>query len=735
MSRTIQSPGVEIREKDLSLRIQSPTGTTLLIPGFAAQGPTNEPILVTTISEFEQTFGQPGTMAEKYLYYSMKEAVGTSANVYTIRLPYGGEGGTGWTNSYNALFYPLSSASTGGWQVQPPVNITLNVEQYTDLQRGNYEWKSVQDSCANLTQTNKLSSMFSVDPVTGDIEVGAGFFILNTLQTSIDEIGQGYYIGVSTNESASATSPDFDSIRRLTSLNAISASVAYGNYFNISTERLDFKLSASKIESERGVTSLSETLEKVGFSAYEGDEYRDHLSFAIYKIRSSISDPNSLSLAAVEQYLGSMDTNRKKASSTGGVLESAYIEDIVNEKSSSIKIYIHPSIKSYEWTAGGLTGGYTYNSLTVSNAAKGLYPAGTFAPNTGAVEQSKQIGNVPMKLQRGLLLATNTETYTIDVIADAGLSTIHSYTGSVAASGLGNFNDEITPDLNTPMADPSQGTVLDNWKAIATQLTDFASSARKDCIAIVDPLRCNFVSGKGTKVMDIAGNNFTENVYGPLKEQFDSLDSNYATAYGNWIRVNDVFTNRKFWLPFSGYAAAVIARSDAAANPWSAPAGFNRGAFSNVLDVAFNPNQKQRDRMYDVPVNPVVFFAGDGYAIYGQKTLQNRPTAFDRINVRRLFLALERAVSKTIRYFVFEPNTSVTRNRVVSTLSPIFSYAKNTEGLYDFMIVCDDRNNTSQNIDEGELVVDIYIKPVRTAEFILVNFIATRTGQNFSELI
>jgi phage tail sheath protein FI len=134
-------------------------------------------------------------------------------------------------------------------------------------------------------------------------------------------------------------------------------------------------------------------------------------------------------------------------------------------------------------------------------------------------------------------------------------------------------------------------------------------------------------------------------------------------------------------------------------------------------------------------VNPVVFFAGDGYAIYGQKTLQNRPTAFDRLNVRRLFLALERAVSKTIRYFVFEPNTSITRNRILSTLSPIFNYAKNTEGLYDYVIVCDERNNSPDTIDNGELVVDIYIKPVRTAEFILVNFIATRTGQNFSELI
>ena len=129
------------------------------------------------------------------------------------------------------------------------------------------------------------------------------------------------------------------------------------------------------------------------------------------------------------------------------------------------------------------------------------------------------------------------------------------------------------------------------------------------------------------------------------------------------------------------------------------------------------------------------FFTGDGYVVMGQKTLQVKQTAFDRINVRRLFLSLERAVSKTLKYFVFEPNTEFTRTRIVNTITPIFEFAKNTQGLYDYLIVADSRNNTPDTIDNNELIVDIYIKPVRTAEFILVNFIATRTGQNFAELI
>ncbi|MHA2031648.1 MAG: phage tail sheath C-terminal domain-containing protein, partial [Candidatus Kariarchaeaceae archaeon] len=151
--------------------------------------------------------------------------------------------------------------------------------------------------------------------------------------------------------------------------------------------------------------------------------------------------------------------------------------------------------------------------------------------------------------------------------------------------------------------------------------------------------------------------------------------------------------------------------------------------------VAINPTQKQRDLLYRISTNPVRTIPGIGFTIWGQKTLQKKPSAFDRINVRRLFLVLEKATLQIMRFFVFEPNTTFTRTRVVNTLNPIFEVPKNNEGVQDFLIVCDERNNTPATIDNNELIVDIYIKPVRTAEFILVNFIATRTDQDFNELI
>jgi len=206
-------------------------------------------------------------------------------------------------------------------------------------------------------------------------------------------------------------------------------------------------------------------------------------------------------------------------------------------------------------------------------------------------------------------------------------------------------------------------------------------------------------------------------------------------VYANWVKVFDNNLDDICWVPFSGFAAAAMANTDTNFQPWFAPAGFTRGVVNGVADIAIYPKQKQRDQLYKISTNPVTFFPNEGFVIYGQKTLLKKPSAFDRINVRRLFLNLEKATASTSKFFVFEPNTLLTRTRVINTLRPIFENAKNTEGLYDYLIVCDERNNTPDIIDQNELVVDIYLKPVRTAEFILVNFYATRTGTNFNELV
>jgi phage tail sheath protein FI len=275
-----------------------------------------------------------------------------------------------------------------------------------------------------------------------------------------------------------------------------------------------------------------------------------------------------------------------------------------------------------------------------------------------------------------------------------------------------------------------------NYKTIANRYIKFCQTLRKDCLVVLDNLRYIFVQGNNVKVLDDKANKyFSKHIYWPLRHLFNTINSSYACTYGNWVKVQDPASNRQVWVPASGFVAAAMANTDSNFQPWWAPAGFTRGILSNINDVAFMPKQKHRDQMYKIGINPIAMFPNDGFVIFGQKTLQSKPSAFDRINVRRMFLYAERAVRNTIKYFVFEPNTLFTRQQVLNVLTPIFERIKQTQGLYDYMIVCDDRNNPPDVIDQNEMVVDIYLKPVRSAEFILVNFYATRTSQDFSELI
>jgi len=243
------------------------------------------------------------------------------------------------------------------------------------------------------------------------------------------------------------------------------------------------------------------------------------------------------------------------------------------------------------------------------------------------------------------------------------------------------------------------------------------------------------VQGANIKVLDIPTNSFSDNVYWPLKNLFASIDTSYVCTFANCGKVADIASNQQVWVPFSGFAAAAMANTDSSFQPWYAPAGFARGVIFGLVDIAVYPKQKQRDLLYKINLNPVTFFPAEGFVIFGQKTLQKRPSAFDRINVRRLFLNLETATRDTVKYFVFEPNTLFTRTQVLNSLTPIFDNAKNTQGIYDYLLICDERNNPPAIIDDNTIVVDVYIKPVRAAEYILCNFYATRTGTNFQEIV
>jgi len=246
---------------------------------------------------------------------------------------------------------------------------------------------------------------------------------------------------------------------------------------------------------------------------------------------------------------------------------------------------------------------------------------------------------------------------------------------------------------------------------------------RLDCMAILDCPKNLILNNRGNEALNLRD----------WRNMTIGTSTSYASLYGNWLEVYDKFNQKYRWIPSSGFVAGVYAKTDDVRDPWWAPAGLNRAILTSVRRLAWNPKLGYRDILYANGINPIVTFPGEGKVIWGQKTMLSKESAFNRVNVRRLFLVLEKAISTAAVYFLFEPNDAATRNLLVNMINPFLRDVKSRRGIYDFKVVCDETNNTPARVDRNELWCNIFIKPTRTAEFIVLNFVATATGASFEE--
>lgn len=245
---------------------------------------------------------------------------------------------------------------------------------------------------------------------------------------------------------------------------------------------------------------------------------------------------------------------------------------------------------------------------------------------------------------------------------------------------------------------------------------------RKDCMAVLDCPKVSVLNNKGNEATDLR-----------TWKNAELQSTSYAAVYGNWLEVYDKFNQKYRWIPASGFVAGIYAKTDDVRDPWWAPAGLNRAILTSVRRLAWNPKLGYRDILYSNGINPIVTFPGEGKVVWGQKTMLAKESAFNRVNVRRLFLVLEKAIATAAKYFLFEPNDAVTRSLLVNMIEPFLRDVQSRRGIYDFRVVCDTTNNTPTRIDRNELWCNIFIKPTRTAEFIVLNFVATSTGASFEE--
>lgn len=307
--------------------------------------------------------------------------------------------------------------------------------------------------------------------------------------------------------------------------------------------------------------------------------------------------------------------------------------------------------------------------------------------------------------------------------ADALTDNIFDMVGEIELGWRTYFTnkEEVEVDI---LLDPDYPTILKR------SLDDICVNVRKDCMALLNVPVGKMINVSTAKPVARCYTNVANYVNTEL-----NINSSYSAIYGQYFEIFDFYKEKFRWVPATGYVGAVIARVDFQYDPWWAPAGLNRGIISGINRVALNPNKAQRDVLYYNRVNPIPNFVGQGIVIWGQKTLQAKPSAFDRINVRRLFLHMERSIEKLARYFLFEFNDDITRARFSGLVNGFLAEIKARRGVTDYLVVADGSNNTPDVIDRNEFIAEIMVKPNRVIEFIKLIFTAVATGVAFTEVV
>ena len=385
-----------------------------------------------------------------------------------------------------------------------------------------------------------------------------------------------------------------------------------------------------------------------------------------------------------ELHIAVVDEDGAISGTPGTVLETfAFVSQGSDAKKSDGTSNFYKDVintqSQYIWWAG--------HDSSLSDAGETIAANTTFTTNTAAIEGSLSGGS------------------------DDNAPTV----GEIA-TGYDLLEDAETVDVNLLFATPD----ANGAETIAEDLISIVN-ARKDCMAFVSPPIEDTV-GSSTPATDVKA--FAD---GLTSTSYASCDSTALYVYDKY---NDVYR----WIGAAGHHAGLCANTDSVADAWFSPAGVNRGQLLGVTKLAFNPKKADRDTLYKARVNPIVSLPGQGTLLFGDKTLLSRPSSFDRINVRRLFIALEKAVSTAAKAQLFEFNDEFTRAQFRNLVEPFLRDVKGRRGLTDFLVVCDETNNTSAVIDGNRFVADIFIKPSRSINFITLNFVATRSGVEFSEI-
>lgn len=722
------SPGVEVREIDLTNVVPAVSTSIGAIAGSFAWGPVGEIVTVGSEKELVNRFGRPTDSTFKYFMPAAQFLQYANA-LRVVRAENAG----------------LLNASNGSGQISA---ITVNTagSGYTDIPSVSITGGGGASAAATAT--------LKVVTVAVNVD-GSGYAVNDTVTLNLGSGAEAIFTVTSVDSSGSVTGLSITNagvysdinVGGLTALNtfAVSSSgtgltvnVSLGVNSVVVTNGGSGYTSTPSVAIPGGSTNATATATVVssGYLVKNADHF------------SSLAIPAGIQ--AIAKYPGVLGNGLKVVICTNSVAfasagftayasqfdfapkTSRYAEDLDPNYDGSTPSDIDDELHV---VVVDVTGVWTGTENTILEVFQGLSQAVDARKDDGSTNYYVDVINTQSKYiwiaNHDSALTDAGETVVDNLAGFATSDTVISYTldgGSAGTSATPSaaelissyslFADPETVDVNlivgADVGADDDVTFANNLIAIA--------EGRKDAVAFISPATVATVN--------------TTSAVGNVTGWADEVtSSSYAVMDSTALYVYDKYNDKYRWIIAAGAVAGLCAYTDNTADPWFSPAGFTRGQLRGVTKIAFNPKKADRDDLYKSRVNPIVSFPGEGIVLYGDKTALSRPSAFDRINVRRLFITLEKAIATAAKLQLFEFNDEFTRAQFRNLVEPFLRDVQGRRGVTDFAVVCDDTNNTAEVIDSNRFVADIYIKPARSINFISLNFIATRTGVEFSEIV
>jgi hypothetical protein len=718
MPLNLASPGIVVREVDLtSGRVNTSSDSVAAQVAPFAKGPVDSPVVIENENDLLNTFGQPYSTDKHYEHWM----VASSYLAYGGRMLISRADDAGLKNAFVGTASSIKIKSDEhynqlGYDENTITNVTVAAKNPGSWANGIKVAiiDAKADQILGITTTNLVVGYGVTQAVpTNTVLAGAG-------TTSVLD---GYFKGIITEIGVGKISTKI--------LNHVSAAgtvtvVDYqpsGVYTFGTTGNLTVSNSSSIGIATSAVLSTLDWFDQQAITLSNGS-----IPWNTVADRPSTSDyAGSRSSRFDELHVVLIDDKGTITGNAGTILEKHLSLSKAKDASYSI------GSPSYWRKYLATNSSYIYGG----SAPVGIVTTGFVGTGATSFTPSTDIG-WDQNAQDIIFAGTGASTYTLASGTNYGGST-NLTTGGSLNSGLDDIISGYTLFENTEnyktnfiLMGSANYANKEDAQALANKCIQVAET-RQDSVAFISPYRQAFLSDSTVGTVTVNNDDtITDNVisfYSPVTSTtYGVFDSGYKYMYD---RFNDTFR----YIPLNGDIAGTCARNDINQFPWFSPAGTSRGTILNAVKLAYNPGKVQRDKLYSNRINPVIFSPGAGIILFGDKTGYGKASAFDRINVRRLFIYLEEAISAAAKDQLFEFNDEITRTNFVNIVEPFLRDVQSKRGVFDYIVVCDETNNTAAVIDSNEFVADIYIKPARSINFIGLTFIATRTGVSFEEVI